>query len=645
MPGLRAWRGIFDAAYARRWTALRIGLSFVIPLSIAAALGHVAWGAVATQGAFVAMYARDEPYRRRLRVMSAVAVAQALSVVLGTLVAPSPLLTAIGAGVVAGVATLGCLAWNVGNPREYMIVLAFLAASAIPGDASDVPERIALVLAGAAIVIAIAMSGALRRPRGPEERALARAYTVLARLLDAIGHDSVNTARHEALVALEQARNVLTAATAGRADGDRLVELALAGEAVMDTALGLVLRESGPLDPGWGAATRRIAASVADPQQGTDIALPDEVPALPHGPRFVAAMERATAAADPALAMQVTLVPFGRRSSRRAIAVLRRALRPGSLVVPTAARVALATTLGTLLGMAIGVERGFWVGLTTVAVLQASNVTLTARRTLQRAVGTIVGVGLAAAILSGHPGVLVIIVALAVCQTVNQATVVASYGVATVFATPIALLIVDLGQPGEPAGSLLGARVIDTLLGCAVGLLARRLFWPRTAATRLPAAQGAVIEAVQHVLHASLTRADASSSDLVRRSRRALHTALLNLRATHTDAVGDLVWKSAAADARWTTTLAVQRMAYAAMAFPAPRDADPPDRELVARLDAALEALAAIAVGHRTPAVVPLPPLEKHPATRRALIELRDVLRSGATVTEAEQREDGHDEA
>lgn len=632
MPGWRALRGIVDAALVRRTTALRIGLSFVVPLSIAAALGQVTWGALATQGAFAAMYARDEPYRRRLRVMVAIGCALTLAVVLGTLAAASPWAIAIGAGAVAGVATLGCLAWNVGNPREFMIVLAFLAATALPGDASEIPKRAALVLAGAAIVTAIAMAGRLRRPRGPEERALTRAYLVLARLIDAVGRETVQTARHEALVALEQARNVLTAATGGRSDGDRLVELALAGEAIMDTVLGLVLRESDPLDPGWGAATRRIAASVADPQQGTGITLPDEVPALPHGPRFVAAMERAQAAADPALAMQLTLVPFGRRSSRRAVAVLRRALRPGSLVVPTAARVALATAIGTGLGMAIGVERGFWVGLTTVAVLQASNVTLTARRTLQRAVGTIVGVGLAAAVLSGHPGVLVIIVALAVCQTITQATVVASYGLATVFATPIALLIVDLGQPGEPAGALLGARVIDTLLGCAVGLLARRLFWPRTAATQLPAAQAAVIEAVQHVLHAALTRADTPSSSLVRRSRRALHTALLNLRATHTDAIGDLVWKSAAADARWTTTLAVQRLAYAAMAFPAPRDADPPDRELVAGLDSALEALAAIAIGHRTPALVPLPPLEGYPATRRALIELRDILRSRGTA-------------
>ena len=38
----------------------------------------------------------------------------------------------------------------------------------------------------------------------------------------------------------------------------------------------------------------------------------------------------------------------------------------------------------------------------------------------------------------------------------------------------------------------------------------------------------------------ALTRAEAPSSALVRRSRRTLHTALLNLQAVHEDAVGDL---------------------------------------------------------------------------------------------------------
>lgn len=625
VQALQAARRVSVAAWAKRFTALRIGISFVIPLSICAALGHVTYGALATIGAFAAVYAHDQPYRRRFRVMLVVSLGLILAVTLGTLAAVSPWTIAIGAGLVAGTAAIVGLAWESGPPREFMIVLAFLAVTNYPGDAGDVPLRAALVLGGASVVIAIAMAGWFVRPRGPEEQALQRAFLALARLTEALGTDTVRQARHDALLALEQARSVL--AHAPRAQpGDRLIEIALAGEAVMDTTLGLVWHDHEPLDPRWSAAIRTIAASIRDPGQARGLALPDEAPSSPDGLRFASAMDRARRAADPERAMAATLVPFGQRRNRRWGGALRRALRPGSLVVPTAARIGIGVGVGTGIGMLTGVDHGVWVGLTVSAVLQASNVSLIGRRTVDRAVGTILGVGLAAAILTGEPQIVTIIVALGACQVLAQATNTVSYGLSVVFTTPIALMIVEVGRPGTPAGTLLQERVLDTLIGCAIGFAARRFLWPRTAATQLPKAQGAAIEAVHDVLIAALTRADAPSSSLVRRTRRGLHTAMLNLRAVQNDAIGDLMLSTVSADARWPITTAVQRLALAAMAVAAPRDGPPPDREQVARLDEALAAMAAIVEGHRAPMRVVVPAIPGHLGVHHALTALRDVL-------------------
>ncbi|CAB4950295.1 unannotated protein [freshwater metagenome] len=601
-----------------------------MPLAIAVALGHPHEGAVATQGAFAAVYARDEPYRRRLRVMLGIGLALTLVVSAGTLVSSLPLAIAIGAGLIAGLGSLLGSAWDVGRPREFILVLAFLAATQYPGDAGDVPLRAALVLGGAATVTVLAMVGGLVRPRGPEERALETLWDRLADLFDAMGGPDVVAARHSTLLAVEEARLVLTRAGHRRGDGDRLFGLALGAEGVIDAALGLVLRDAPPLDPGWAAAARTIGRSVREPDAARDLGLPAEAPDAVHGDRFARMMQRAVAAADPTLALQSTLVPFGRRRRRSPLAAVRRAIHPGSLVLPTAVRSGVAVLAGTALGLAIDPARGIWVGLTTAAVLQASNVTLTAQRTLQRAGGTVLGVGLAALLLAFHPAAGVIVLALMLLQALMQSTISAAYGVATFFATPLALLIVDLGRPGTPAGSLVGDRIVDTLLGCAVGLLARRFLWPRTAVTRLGAAQGAAIEAVRDVLHAALTRSDADSGVLIRRSRRTLHTALLNLRAVQQDAVGDLALASGhRLDDDWRTTAAVERLAFAAMGFAAPPDRTLPARAELPRLHDALDALAAIAEGHRAPALVPVPPIEGHPATHRALVELRDVLRGG----------------
>jgi uncharacterized membrane protein YccC len=622
---LSAARRVIDAGWAVRRTSLRIGISFVLPLVIAALLGHIEYGAIATLGAFAATYARDEPYRQRIRVMLGVTAGLALAVVLGTLTAGVPVAMALGAAVVAGSAALVGLARETGPPREFMIVLAYLAATTYPGDIGQIPLRAALVLGGGLTVTAIAGLGYFWRPRGPEEDAIRTALLALAGMMDAIGGDQVREARHRALLALQQARSVLAKAGTVRVRGDRLAEIAIAGEAVMDTSLSLAWHNQAPLDPAWGRAVRTIADSLRDPAVARGLEVPGAVPEGTDGARLASAVERAVRAADPAQAMDATLVPFGRRRGRRWNTALRRALHPGSLVVPTAVRVGIAVGVGTGVGLLLGVDHGVWVGLSSAAVLQASNVSLVRTRTIQRMVGTLVGVGLAATLLIAAPPFAVLVVALLVCQTLAQATIQSAYGVAVAFTTPIALMIVEIGQPGTPAEGLLRERVLDTLVGVAIGLAARRLLWPRTAATQLPKAQGAAIEAAHDTLIAALTRADAPSSGLLRRTRRNLQTAMLNLRAVHHDAIGDLVWSSAAADARWPTTIAVQRLAHAAMAVSAPADVTP-DRELVAHLDAALTQMALIVQGHRTPTVVPVPAMPDHPAVRHALGELRDTL-------------------
>ncbi|MDQ8044366.1 MAG: FUSC family protein [Solirubrobacteraceae bacterium] len=639
-----AWRraaAIVRSAWAVRGTSLRIGLSFVVPLAIGAAFDHTREGAVATGGAWVAIYARDEPYHRRAIVMAAIALALTSVVVLGTLLGGHPVAVAIGAGIVAGVGSLACHAYDVGRPREFFLVLSFLAATRYPGSLADAPGRAGLVLTGAAAVIALSMVGGLRRPRGPEERVIETYWSRMADLLTALGTPKAGDARHELLVAIAEMRRTLEHTGHHRGDGDRLYAMAVSGEAVADAALGLVLRDCPPVDPGWPLAARQLRAAVRHPAVAATIDLPDEAPGTIHGERFARMVHQAVFDADPKLALATTLVPFTRRRRRGPIATLRRAAHPGSLILPTALRVGIGVAAGTAVGLSIDDQRGIWVGLTTAGVLLASNVRLTARRATQRMVGTILGVGLAAGIFAMHPSVATIIVALAICQVLMQSTLFTAYGVASFFATPIALLIVDLGVPGTPPGSLLGPRIVDTIIGCGIGLLARRLLWPRTAATRLGVAQATVVTAARNVLHAAMTRSETPSSTLVRRSRRELHAALLDLHAVQQDAVGDLLFSSRAADDRFVLTKAVERVAYAAMGFAAPREQAPRGREHLEELDRALDRMAAITQGFRvSQEPITIPDITSHPATYRALLDLRhalhaDELPAGPRIDEA----------
>ncbi len=65
---------------------------------------------------------------------------------------------------------------------------------------------------------------------------------------------------------------------------------------------------------------------------------------------------------------------------------------------------------------------------------------------------------------------------------------------AVVFLTQLPLFMLDLGG-ADPGRALTGARLIDTLIGCALGVAITQIVWPRAATARLPAAARRVLDA------------------------------------------------------------------------------------------------------------------------------------------------------
>jgi hypothetical protein len=183
------------------------------------------------------------------------------------------------------------------------------------------------------------------------------------------------------------------------------------------------------------------------------------------------------AAAGAALAYLVVVAPLvvpavRRRDRAIPITPLRLALDvTGRTVV---VRVSIAAAVAALVAAALGLERGYWVVVAVVAVLQAGRGRrLSGIRAVHRVAGTLVGAVLFVllAALVGLPaqGVLLAVV-LAALQLGAELVVVAHYGVALVLVTPLALLIAEAGSRGDP-WTIAGTRVLDTGIGCAIALV------------------------------------------------------------------------------------------------------------------------------------------------------------------------------
>ncbi|MEW1835011.1 FUSC family protein [Microbacterium sp. NPDC079995] len=143
-------------------------------------------------------------------------------------------------------------------------------------------------------------------------------------------------------------------------------------------------------------------------------------------------------------------------------------LSVGAVAVEMAVTVAVATLLAGTAGYLLLDSHWYWAMVGAVAAVSGPHVKARVIRGLQRLLGTVVGVLVAAGILAlGLPPLAVILTAVAL-QAGAELFVGRNYAIAMIFITPLALLMVQLAAP-TTATVLLTDRLAETLVGIIAG--------------------------------------------------------------------------------------------------------------------------------------------------------------------------------
>ncbi len=133
---------------------------------------------------------------------------------------------------------------------------------------------------------------------------------------------------------------------------------------------------------------------------------------------------------------------------------------------------ALTIGIGALLAGIVGLlligDHWYWAMVAAVAALGGAHLQARLVRGSQRLVGTLLGVVIAAGLLALHLPPLATILVAVLCQVGAELYVNRNYGLAMLFITPLALLMVELAYPSDPI-TLLVDRTLDTLIGVVVG--------------------------------------------------------------------------------------------------------------------------------------------------------------------------------
>ncbi|TCI97408.1 FUSC family protein [Aeromicrobium sp. IC_218] len=131
---------------------------------------------------------------------------------------------------------------------------------------------------------------------------------------------------------------------------------------------------------------------------------------------------------------------------------------------------ALAVGTAAVLATALDLGHAYWAAVGAAAATSGPTAGARVSRAVQRSVGTLAGVVVAAGLLALEPSALVSIVLAIALQVVAELLVGRNYALALVAVTPLALLMVHLAAPSTTA-ELVGDRVVDTVLGAGVGTL------------------------------------------------------------------------------------------------------------------------------------------------------------------------------
>ncbi len=135
-----------------------------------------------------------------------------------------------------------------------------------------------------------------------------------------------------------------------------------------------------------------------------------------------------------------------------------------AIVIGFSLGVALAVAL------ALGLDRPYWVVVSCSAVLQGQTMRAVWTRQLQRILGTALGLGLALALLALPLDGWGIAALVALLTLIVETTIVRHYGFAAMFITPLTILMAEAAHPEAAASVLVLARLLDTAVGCMLGV-------------------------------------------------------------------------------------------------------------------------------------------------------------------------------
>ncbi|MEE1837245.1 FUSC family protein [Streptomyces sp. SP17KL33] len=563
-------------APVNRPAVARAAIALTLPLVLGLAAGRPEYGALASMGALSGVISDTAAaYRMRLLKIAVPQLFAAVGITLGSLAYGQGWVTV---GVLTGVALVSGMISSIGAVASVSGLLLLLNSVIGAGLPMPGPWWLAplLMTGGGFLVLALALLAWPLRAGVPERAAVADTYREVADLLATMTadtpaapstRDSYDDARVLVTQSLNQSYDLVLARRArhhGRSP--ELVRLLAQLNAItpLVEAAPAVRLSGRPLPAEIPVAVRHLAEAVETgysgplglrlPEPGSEIGRAVDQ-ALRHAADV--ATEKSPDALKKAGDRAGRPAPLGVRALRvaRNVALSGTSWRYGL-------RLALCVGIAQALVSLVPVPRSYWVALTITFVLKPDFGSVFSRALL-RALGTVVGLVVAAAILTEVPRGWWDVPVLLLLAPLIPVFTPRGYGYQTAAITPVILLLSDtLNHQGA---DLLVPRLVDSLMGCAIALVAGYLLWPESWHARVGDRLADAVADTATYVERAFGPSPADPADRAR-TRRRLYRDLSTIRTEFQRALTEPPPVGRRAAAWWPLVVAVERIVDATTA-------------------------------------------------------------------------------
>jgi uncharacterized membrane protein YccC len=584
---------------------VRAVLALMVPLAVAFALGDIATGALISTGALPAVLSESAgPYHYRAKRLGGATAAAAAGYLVGLLTGGEP---AAAIPAVILVAAISALISAAGSNASVAGLQMFVFCTLGTGQhVTGIRVEILMgwFLVGAAWSLVVALLSWTVRATSPERNAVAHVYIELAAMLSTTDEATSRVARHQLTTAMSTAYDRLLTARSWLSGRDaayrELLNLLSATTPAVEAGVAMVNAKRRASEDVIEYLTAAAASVLANQPLPPAPKPPEDVEDQPVTAALYAGLERIGKGDD---RQRKKPEPFWARLRTWASSLV-----AGPLTWFAALRLTLCVAIAEVVGLMLPLERSYWITLTVGIVLKPDFGSVFGRAVL-RGIGTVVGVGIGAAVLGVGTSGWVLVLLIGIFAGGLAVGKVRNYAILSAFVTPLIILQMDLAAGGNWGVVL--ARLVDTVLGCAIVLIFGFLLWP---GSRRPQVGGRLADGLDTVAK-YVERALVSSEDLLERSRarRKAYRALADLRTAFQQVVVEPSANGRQAIAWWPVIAGLERVADAVteVVVTVEHGAPEPDPADVALLTAALGELASAIREERSPASMPLPDSEQ----------------------------------